>query len=190
MKKFIFIIFLFFILVYAGAPTVAFASELPYDGSFFLDGFPVDGTVIGTAAVDVYEFENHEFNLIDTLQPGTVVTLTSIFVYADGVQYYTVTYTKDEVSCSGYIEFYSIEPIDAEITPAPEVNLDDYNLDRNWFQTFIDFITGFKNFLLGLKNLLFIIFPFFTPAEIAFIITALIGFLGLLVYLLIRKVTI
>lgn len=190
MKKILISIFLLFVLICTGSTFSVLASDLPYDGDLFLDGFPVDGKVTGNSDVNVYDLQNHELVVVDTLEPETVVTLRAILVRPDGIQYYDVVYTKDDISCTGYVEFYSIEPIDAEITPAPEVDLDSINLNKNWIQSFTDFISGFRNFLTSLGNLLHVVFPFFTRTEINFVITFLLIFFGLLVYLLVRKVTV
>lgn len=68
--------------------------------------------------------------------------------------------------------------------------LSDVTVDENWFNAFREFIEGIKNFFTGLKEIVHVFFPFFTSTEINFVITFFIVFLGLLVYLLGRKVTI
>ena len=70
------------------------------------------------------------------------------------------------------------------------VFLTDVSETDGWIQRFRDFISGFKDFLNGLKDLVQVIFPFFTIEEIAFVISFLLIFFGLLIYLLVRKVTI
>lgn len=70
------------------------------------------------------------------------------------------------------------------------VLISDVTVDDNWFTSFKEFITGFKEFINSMMSLLRVIFPFFTDEEIELVITFLLIFFGLLVYLLGRKVTI
>ena len=188
MKKIIFSVFLLFILICSGSAMPVLANNLPdVEVSIYLDGYPVDGTVIGESVVNVYK-EGSFDEPIDTLVPGTVVTLKAQYAYANGSNYFYITYIKDDVEYYGVVDFYSIEPIGVVITPEGVVGIEDF--DKNLYETFKDFIEGLKTFFTGLENILHNIFPFFTNKEIALVITFIVVFLGLLVYLLLRKVTI
>lgn len=188
MKRFFVLFLILFILVLsAGSFDVYAASELPdVEVSIYIDGYPVDGTIVGTSDVNVYEAGSFD-SAIDTLEPGTVVSITAQYAYADGSNYFNIKYTKDDVEYSGLVEFDSVEPIGAVITPAPML---DVEFNANWYESFKDFIEGLKTFFTGLENILHNIFPFFTDAEIALVVSFIVIFLGLLVYLLFRKVTV
>lgn len=187
MKKIIFSVFLLFILICSGSAMPVLANNLPdVEVSLYLDGYPVDGTVIGESDVNVYK-EGSFDEPIDTLVPGTVVTLKAQHAYANGSNYFYITYIKDDVEYYGLVDFYSVEPIGAVITPAPVVDVE-YN--DNFFEAFKEFIEGMKSFFTGIGDILHSLFPFFTTKEIAFIISFILVFLGLLVYLLFRKVTV
>ena len=77
------------------------------------------------------------------------------------------------------------------VTPEPDSSGDsDNGISISDVNAFTDFIDGFKEFFSSLEDFLLILFPFFTPGEIAFLITFILIFLGVLVYLFFRKVTI
>lgn len=189
MKRFSVLFLILFILVLsAGSFDVYAASNLPdVEVSIYLDGYPVDGTIVGISSVNVYK-EGSFDNAIDTLEPGTVITLKAQYAYADGTNYFYINYIKDNVEHTGLVEFYSVDPIGVVITPEGVVGIEDF--DKNLYETFKDFIEGLKTFFTGLRNILNNIFPFFTNAEIALVVSFIVIFLSLLVYLFFRKVTV
>lgn len=59
-----------------------------------------------------------------------------------------------------------------------------------WYNTFKEFFTGIKEFFASLMDVLRVLFPFFTDAEIAFLLAFVSIFFSCLLYLFIRKVTV
>ncbi len=188
MKRFFVLIFTLLLLVITGNTLDVYAaSDVPeVEVTIHIDGYPVEGTIIGDSSVNVYEAGSFD-TAIDTVDPGTVVSLTAQYAYADGSNYFNIKYTRDDVEYYGLVDFYSVEPIGAVITPAPVVDVE-YN--DNFFEAFKEFIEGMKSFFTGIGDILHSLFPFFTTKEIAFVISFILVFLGLLVYLLFRKVTV
>lgn len=177
-----------FVLICSGSAMPVLANNLPdVEVSIYLDGYPVDGTVIGDSSVNVYEAGSFDA-AIDTVEPGTAVTIVNLQVWANGTNYFSVSYIKDDIEYSGLVEFDFVQPVGAVITQAPMVDIEEF--DKNQYETFKDFIEGVKIFFNGIGGILHNIFPFFTNKEIALVVSFIVVFLGVLVYLFFRKVTI
>jgi len=191
MKKIIFSVFLLFILIFSGSAMPVLANNLPdVEVSIYVDGYPVDGTIIGVSAVNVYEAGSFD-SAIDTLEPGTVVSLTAQYAYADGSNFFNVKYIKDSVECFGLVEFYSVEPIGVVITPEGVLDISDDFSFQNIFESFgliFDLASGVVDFIFFLPNIIFCIFPFLTVGQVILLCTLILFIFTISCYFLIKKV--
>ncbi len=193
MKKIIFSVFLLFILICSGSTTAVFANNLPdVEVSIYVDGYPVDGTIIGVSAVNVYEAGSFD-SAIDTLEPGTVVSLTAQYAYADGSNYFNVKYIKDSVECFGLVEFYSVEPIGVVITPEGIVDLSQFqgfSFEKisGYFVKFYNAAVELLLFFESLPEVIFVLFPFLDVEHVAYLIFLIVTIIVFSGYFFIKKV--
>ena len=191
MKKIVISVFLFLISICSGSVLPVFASNLPdVEVSIYLDGYPVDGTVIGESDVNVYK-EGSFDEPIDTLVPGTVVTLKAQYAYANGSNYFYITYIKDDVEYYGLVDFYSIEPIGVVITPEGVQDITNDFSFQNIFEyvdMFWNLIRGLLDFLVSLPDIIFAIFPFFTVAQVALLCSLILIVIIISCYFIVKKV--
>lgn len=193
MRKFLFSVFMFFVVFSFGSATNAYANSETNKIDIYLDGFPCTGEVVGGSSdVNVYDIPSSGSPVVvDTLPVGSSLTIKSLNVLNNSANYYYVSYAADDTVKYGYILFDFVEPIDAVITPAPGVDLE-YNEPNlsGFFESIKEFIYTVIDFFGQLYNCIFLLFPFLTDSQVNFLITFISIFLGLGIYLLFRKVTI
>ena len=191
MRKFLFSVFLFFLVFNLCDSLQVYASGETNKVDIYLDGFPCTGEVVGGSSdVNVYDIPSSGSPaVVDTLPVGSSLTIKSLNVLNNTTNYYFVSYAADDTVKTGYILFDFVEPVGAVITPAPGSDLE-YNEPRlaEFFTAIRDFIYGVINFFASLHNYLLVLFPFLTDTQVNFFITFASLFLSLSIYLLFRKV--